>query len=242
MADKQRQGRQGRARQPQGRQAPEARPGRRRPSRRKAEGRKAAKAADGRRRRSRASPRSDVHAAAASTHFEQVVRKKLDRAVRLQEPHAGADAREDRAQHGRRRGRQRPQEGRAAPPSDLALIAGQKAVITKSRKSIATYKLRDGQADRLQGHAAQDAHVRVPRPAGHHRAAARARLPRPQPEELRRPRQLRARHQGAHHLPGDRLRQGRPDVWGMDITSARRAKTDDEARALLAAFNFPFRQ
>jgi large subunit ribosomal protein L5 len=30
--------------------------------------------------------------------------------------------------------------------SDLALIAGQKTVITKSRKSIATYKLRDGQA------------------------------------------------------------------------------------------------
>jgi len=29
---------------------------------------------------------------------------------------------------------------------DLALIAGQKAVITMSRKSIATYKLRDGQA------------------------------------------------------------------------------------------------
>ena len=30
--------------------------------------------------------------------------------------------------------------------ADLSLIAGQKAVITKSRKSIATYKLRDGQA------------------------------------------------------------------------------------------------
>ena len=30
--------------------------------------------------------------------------------------------------------------------ADLALIAGQKAVITKSRKSIATFKLRDGQA------------------------------------------------------------------------------------------------
>ena len=29
--------------------------------------------------------------------------------------------------------------------NDLSLIAGQKAVITKSRKSIATYKLRDGQ-------------------------------------------------------------------------------------------------
>ena len=32
------------------------------------------------------------------------------------------------------------------------------------------------------------------------------------------------------------------EVWGMDIRSARRAKTDDEARALLEAFNFPFRQ
>ena len=30
--------------------------------------------------------------------------------------------------------------------ADLALIAGQKAVITKARKSIATYKVRDGQA------------------------------------------------------------------------------------------------
>ncbi len=30
--------------------------------------------------------------------------------------------------------------------ADLSMIAGQKAVITKSRKSIATYKLRDGQA------------------------------------------------------------------------------------------------
>ena len=83
-------------------------------------------------------------------------------------------------------------------------------------------------ADRLQGDAAQDAHVRVPRPAGQHRAAARARLPRPQSEELRRPRQLRARHQGAHRVPGDRLRQGRRDVWGMDIivcTTARRPTT-----------------
>src|SRR6516164_3527503 len=33
-----------------------------------------------------------------------------------------------------------------AAAADLALNAGQKAVITKARKSIATYKLRDGQA------------------------------------------------------------------------------------------------
>ena len=32
------------------------------------------------------------------------------------------------------------------------------------------------------------------------------------------------------------------EVWGMDITICTTARTDEEARALLAAFNFPFRQ
>ena len=31
-------------------------------------------------------------------------------------------------------------------------------------------------------------------------------------------------------------------IWGMDIIVCTTAKTDDEARALLAEFNFPFRQ
>jgi large subunit ribosomal protein L5 len=31
-------------------------------------------------------------------------------------------------------------------------------------------------------------------------------------------------------------------VWGMDIIICTTAKSDDEARALLRAFNFPFRQ
>ena len=31
-------------------------------------------------------------------------------------------------------------------------------------------------------------------------------------------------------------------VWGMDIIVCTTARTDDEARALLKAFNFPFRQ
>ena len=31
-------------------------------------------------------------------------------------------------------------------------------------------------------------------------------------------------------------------VWGMDIVVCTTAKSDDEARALLKAFNFPFRQ
>jgi large subunit ribosomal protein L5 len=31
-------------------------------------------------------------------------------------------------------------------------------------------------------------------------------------------------------------------IWGMDIIVCTTAKTDDEARALLKQFNFPFRQ
>ena len=31
-------------------------------------------------------------------------------------------------------------------------------------------------------------------------------------------------------------------IWGMDVIVCTTAKTDDEARALLKAFNFPFRQ
>ena len=31
-------------------------------------------------------------------------------------------------------------------------------------------------------------------------------------------------------------------IWGMDIVVCTTARTDDEARALLKAFNFPFRQ
>ena len=32
------------------------------------------------------------------------------------------------------------------------------------------------------------------------------------------------------------------EAWGMDITVCTTARTDEEARALLTAFNFPFRQ
>jgi large subunit ribosomal protein L5 len=32
------------------------------------------------------------------------------------------------------------------------------------------------------------------------------------------------------------------ETWGMDVTVCTTARTDDEARALLSAFNFPFRQ
>jgi large subunit ribosomal protein L5 len=36
--------------------------------------------------------------------------------------------------------------------NDLELIAGQKAVITKAKKSVASFKLREGMASWVQGH------------------------------------------------------------------------------------------
>ena len=93
--------------------------------------------------------------------------------------------------------------------ADLALIAGQKPAVTKSRKSIATFKLRENMAIGGARDAAPRPHVRVPRSPDQRRAAARPRFPRPQPEELRRARQLRDGHQGAHHFPGDQLRRSR---------------------------------
>ena len=124
----------------------------------------------------------------------------------------------------------------------MAAIAGQKAGHHQVAQVDRDLQAARRPGDRLQGHAAQGAHVRIPRPPGEHRAAARARLPRAQSEELRRPRQLLARHQGAHRFSRRSTTTRRQDVWGMDITVCTTARNDDEARALLTAFNFPFRQ
>ena len=92
---------------------------------------------------------------------------------------------------------------------ELAAIAGQRPSITRAKKSIATFKLRAGHADRLQRDAARRPDVRVPRSADLDRAAASPRLPRCADAVLRRTRQLHARHPRSPDLPGDRLRQGR---------------------------------
>ena len=53
-----------------------------------------------------------------------------------------------------------------AAANDLGLITGQKALVTKAKKAIATYK--------LQSYFAQRPHVGIFRPFGEHRASTRA--------------------------------------------------------------------
>jgi len=124
---------------------------------------------------------------------------------------------------------------------DLTLIAGQKSVITKSRKSIATYKLRDGQAIGCK------VTLRKARMYDFLDRLVNVALPRIRDFRGLNPKSFDGRgnyslgikeHIVFPEIDFDKV----TDSWGLDITVCTTAKNDDEARALLAAFNFPFRQ
>ena len=59
-----------------------------------------------------------------------------------------------------------------AAMEDIPIITGQKPKVNRARKSIASFRLRQGSADRLQGHASRRSHVGVHGP-GADRGAAR---------------------------------------------------------------------
>ena len=123
----------------------------------------------------------------------------------------------------------------------MAAIAGQKPVITKSRKSIATYKLRDGQAIGCK------VTLRKARMYEFLDRLVNIALPRVRDFRGLNPKSFDGRgnyslgikeHIIFPEIDFDKVSEAR----GMDITVCTTAKTDDEARALLTAFNFPFRQ
>jgi large subunit ribosomal protein L5 len=125
--------------------------------------------------------------------------------------------------------------------ADLALISGQKPVVTKARKSIATYKLRDGQAIGCKV-TLRKAHMyefldRLINIA----------LPRVRDFRGLNPKSFDGRGNYTlgikEHIVFPEIDYDKAtDIWGMDITVCTTASTDDEARALLTAFTFPFRQ
>lgn len=123
----------------------------------------------------------------------------------------------------------------------LTAIVGQKAVITRSRKSIATYKLRDGQAIGCK------VTLRKARMYEFLDRLVNIALPRVRDFRGLNPKSFDGRgnyslgikeHIIFPEIDYDKI----DDVWGMDITVCTTAHSDDEARALLTAFNFPFRQ
>jgi large subunit ribosomal protein L5 len=128
-----------------------------------------------------------------------------------------------------------------AAAKDLGMIAGQRAVITRSRKSIATYKLRDGMPIgckvTLRGDRMYEFMDRLVTIA----------LPRVKDFRGLNPKSFDGRGNFAlglkEHIVFPEIDYDKAaDIWGMDITVCTTARNDDEARALLTAFNFPFRQ
>ena len=124
---------------------------------------------------------------------------------------------------------------------ELAMISGQKPVITHARKSIATYKLRENQAIGCK------VTLRKARMYEFIDRLVNVALPRVRDFRGLNPKSFDGRgnytfglkeHIIFPEIDYDKV----TDIWGMDITVCTTAKTDDEARALLTAFNFPFRQ
>jgi large subunit ribosomal protein L5 len=125
--------------------------------------------------------------------------------------------------------------------NDLSLIAGQKAVITKSRKSIATYKLRDGQAIGCK------VTLRKARMYDFLDRLVNIALPRVRDFRGLNPKSFDGRGNYTigikEHLIFPEIDYDKVEsTLGMDIVVCTTAKNDEEAKALLAAFNFPFRQ
>jgi len=124
---------------------------------------------------------------------------------------------------------------------ELMKIAGQKPVITKARKSIATFKLRDGmpigvkvtlRADRMYEFLDRLITIALPRVRdfrgvnpksfdgnGNYAMGLKEQIVFPE-------------------INYDQV----DDIRGMDIIICTTAKTDDEARELLAGFNMPFQK
>jgi large subunit ribosomal protein L5 len=124
---------------------------------------------------------------------------------------------------------------------DLAMISGQKPVITNARKSIATFKVREGQAIGCK------VTLRKARMFEFIDRLINIALPRVRDFRGLNPKSFDGRGNYTlgikEHIVFPEIDYDKAaDVWGMDITVCTTARSDDEARALLAALNFPFRQ
>jgi large subunit ribosomal protein L5 len=125
--------------------------------------------------------------------------------------------------------------------ADLGLIAGQKAVITSARKSIATFKVRTGQPIGCK------VTLRKSRMYEFLDRLINIALPRVRDFRGLAPKSFDGRGNYTlgikEHIIFPEIDYDKAaDIWGMDVTVCTSAKTNEEARALLTAFNFPFRQ
>ena len=125
--------------------------------------------------------------------------------------------------------------------ADLALIAGQKPVVTRARKAISTFKVRENMPigakvtlRRTRMYEFLDRLITVA-------------LPRVRDFRGLNPKSFDGRGNYAlgikEHIVFPEIDYDKAEsILGLDVIVCTTAKTDEEARALLKAFNFPFRQ
>ncbi len=124
---------------------------------------------------------------------------------------------------------------------ELQKIAGQKPVITHARKSIAGFKVRENMPLGVK------VTLRKTRMYEFLDRLVNIALPRVRDFRGLNPNAFDGRGNYAmglkEHIVFPEINYDQIDqVWGMDIVICTTATNDDEARALLKAFNFPFRQ
>jgi large subunit ribosomal protein L5 len=123
---------------------------------------------------------------------------------------------------------------------DLALIAGQKPVITKARKSIAVYKVREGMS------LGTKVTLRKARMYEFLDRLVTIALPRVKDFRGLNPKSFDEGGNFAmglkEHIVFPEIDYDKVDqIWGMDVIVCTTARSADEARELLRGFNFPFR-
>ena len=125
--------------------------------------------------------------------------------------------------------------------ADLGLIAGQKAVITHARKAIATYKVRENMPIGAK------VTLRKKRMYEFLDRLVTIALPRVRDFRGLNPKSFDGHGNYAlgikEHIVFPEIDYDKTEsILGLDVIVCTTAKSDDEARALLRAFNFPFRQ
>ena len=124
---------------------------------------------------------------------------------------------------------------------ELERIAGQKPIITFARKSIAGFKVRENMPLGVK------VTLRRQRMYEFLDRLVNVALPRVRDFRGLNPKSFDGNGNYAmgikEHIIFPEINYDQIDqIWGMDVIICTTAKTDDEARALLKAFNFPFRQ
>jgi large subunit ribosomal protein L5 len=128
-----------------------------------------------------------------------------------------------------------------AAAADLALIAGQRPVVTRARKAISTFKVRENMPIGAK------VTLRKTRMYEFLDRLVNVALPRVRDFRGLDPKSFDGRGNYAlgvkEHIIFPEINYDKTEAMlGMDIVVCTTAKTDAEARALLRAFNFPFRQ